>query len=183
MKTLSPAVFDLRAGFVRWAVMTFFVLASVTAATPLWGATSEAGLGDTAKDMADTTSREVEAAGQAAADAVKNLWRKIDEARLVNRTSDELVAWVIVGVLVGAVAGMLTPLKPTGVGKLGRLVLGLVGSFIGGVVVHVGQFDFGWGPVLIRYEELFFALVGAVVLVVIGRFFGGKAAKKQKAER
>ncbi len=161
MKTLSPAVFDLRAGFVRWAVMTFFVLASVTAATPLWGATSEAGL----------------------ADAVKNLWRKIDEARLVNRTSDELVAWVIVGVGVGAVAGMLTPLKPTGVGKLGRLVLGLVGSFIGGVVVHVGQFDFGWGPVLIRYEELFFALVGAVVLVVIGRFFGGKAAKKQKAER
>lgn len=148
--------------------------------TPLWAATSEAGLGDTAREVADTTSREVSAAGQAAADAAKDLWRRIDEARLVNRTGDELVAWVIVGVLVGAVAGMMTPLKSTGTGRMGRLLLGLVGSFIGGVVVHVGQFDFGWGPVLIRYEELFFALVGAVLLVVVGRLFGRKATKKKE---
>jgi hypothetical protein len=33
---------------------------------------------------------------------------------------------------------------------------------------------------LIRYEELFFALVGAVLLVVVGRLFGRKATKKKE---
>jgi uncharacterized membrane protein YeaQ/YmgE (transglycosylase-associated protein family) len=175
MKTLPFADCCSRVGLIRLAVMVVWLLGL---GLPALAAPSEAGLTDTAREVADTTSREVEAAGQAAADAVKNIWHRIDEARLVNRTGDELVAWVIVGVLVGAVAGMMTPLKPTGAGKVGRLLLGLVGSFIGGVVVHVGQFDFGWGPVLIRYEELFFALVGAVVVVVTGRLFGGKATKK-----
>ena len=132
-------------------------------------ATSAAATGEKAREVVRETSVTVEKAGNAAANTAKELWQRIDEARLKNRTSDELVAWIMMGVLVGAVAGMMTPLKPTGPGQFGRLGLGLTGAFLGGIVVHLGQFDFGWGPVLIRYEELFFSLVGAVLIVAVGR--------------
>lgn len=73
---------------------------------------------------------------------------------------------------------MLTSLKTTGLGKLGRLLLGLTGAFVGGMAVHVGRIDFGMGPVLIRYEELLFSLVGAVLLIIGARFFRSGAKKK-----
>ena len=86
------------------------------------------------------------------------------------------------GALVGGVAGSLTRLKPTGAGHLGRLFLGLAGAFLGGIVVHVGNFNFGWGPVLIRYEELFFSLVGAILLVALGRIVRSRMKKKAPAQ-
>ena len=135
-------------------------------------------VGEKAKEVVRETSAAVEKAGTTAADSAKELWQRIDEARLKNRTPDELVAWVIMGVLVGAVAGMMTSLKPTGLGKIGRLVLGLAGAFLGGIVAHVGRFDFGWGPVLIRYEELFFSFVGAILIVAAGKIIHSRTTKK-----
>jgi len=108
-----------------------------------------------------------------------DLWRRVDEARLKNRTRDELVAWVIMGALVGALAGLFASLKTTVLGKLGRLSLGLAGAFIGGVIVHVGRIDFGLGPVLIRYEELLFSLVGAAVLLIAWWLIRSIGSKKK----
>ena len=127
-----------------------------------------------AKDAAAS----VQDASRAVGHSFEDLWRRVSESRLKNRTRDEIVAWVIMGVLVGAVAGMLTSLKTSGLGKLGRLLLGLAGALIGGMIVHVGRIDFGLGPVLIRYEELLFSLVGAVVLILGARFFRSGAKKK-----
>ncbi|MCC6821612.1 MAG: GlsB/YeaQ/YmgE family stress response membrane protein, partial [Verrucomicrobia subdivision 3 bacterium] len=120
----------------------------------------------------------VQDAGRAVGNSFENLWRRVSETRLKNRTRDEIVAWVIMGVLVGAVAGLFTSLKTTGLGKVGRLLLGLAGAFIGGMIVHVGRIDFGLGPVLIRYEELLFSLAGAVLLIIGARFFRFGAKKK-----
>jgi uncharacterized membrane protein YeaQ/YmgE (transglycosylase-associated protein family) len=114
----------------------------------------------------------------AAAEEAKTLWQHIDAARLKNRTPDEIVAWVIMGVLVGAVAGMLSRLKPSGMGALGRLVLGLVGAFLGGIAVQVFKVDFGWGPVLIRYEELFFSLLGGMAILLVWKLLGSRMKKK-----
>src|SRR5687767_6753238 len=50
-------------------------------------------------------------AGHSAAESFKTFWSRVD---LTNRTRDEIVAWVIMGVLVGAVAGMFTGLKTSG---------------------------------------------------------------------
>jgi uncharacterized membrane protein YeaQ/YmgE (transglycosylase-associated protein family) len=130
-----------------------------------------------AKEAAQKTSDAVKEAGASASDSMKDLWHRIDAARLSNRTPDEIVAWVIMGVLVGALAGTMTSLKPTGSGKLGRLLWGLAGAFLGGIIVHVGQINFGWGPVLIRYEELLFSFLGAIVLLLIGRFIRSKTQK------
>jgi uncharacterized membrane protein YeaQ/YmgE (transglycosylase-associated protein family) len=116
--------------------------------------------------------------GRSAEKTLEDLWKSIDEQRLKNRTPDQIVAWVIMGVLVGALAGMATSLKTTGLGKAGRLLLGLAGAFIGGIVAHVTRIDFGWGPVLIRYEDLLFSLVGALLLIVIGRFLRSRSKKQ-----
>lgn len=138
---------------------------------------ADQGLGQQAKDVARKTSEAVQDASGSAADKIKDLWRRIDAARLENRTRDEIVAWVVMGVLVGALAGTMTSLKPTGFGKLGRLLWGLAGAFLGGMVVHVAKLDFGWGPVLIRYEELLFSLLGAIFLLLLARLIRSRSKK------
>ena len=132
--------------------------------------------------VAKSAKESVQDAGRAVGSSFENLWRQVSENRLQNRTRDEIVAWVIMGVLVGAVAGMFTSLKTSGLGKLGRLLLGLTGAFLGGMAVHVGHIDFGLGPVLIRYEELLFALGGAIVLIILARLLRSGASKKSAAK-
>jgi len=131
-----------------------------------------------ADDVVTKTKDAVSKAGRSAADQAEQLWKQIDAARLKNRTPDEIVAWVIMGVLVGAVAGMMTSLKPSGLGNVGRLLLGLAGAFLGGIVLRVSRLDFGWGPVLIRYEELAFSLLGAILLLVIAKFIRSRSRKQ-----
>jgi uncharacterized membrane protein YeaQ/YmgE (transglycosylase-associated protein family) len=114
----------------------------------------------------------------AAAEQAKDMWQQIEAARLVHRTPDEIVAWAIIGVLVASVAGMLTSLPASGFGRFGRLLLGLAGSFIGGVVVRIRHIDFGWGPVLIHYEELLFSFLGAVVIVLLPKLIKWRLRKK-----
>lgn len=154
-------------------VLVWLLLSAVAAS-----AADEASVTDKAKEAVKETSQAVTDAGRVAADSFEHLWHRVDESRLKNRTPDEVVAWIIMGVLAGAVAGMFTSLKTTGLGKLGRLLLGLGGALIGGIVVHAANINFGWGPVLIRYEELLFSFLGAILLIVLGRLFRSKAKKK-----
>jgi uncharacterized membrane protein YeaQ/YmgE (transglycosylase-associated protein family) len=122
--------------------------------------------------LSQKANQTVEETKKAANDSLDTLWKRVDEARLKNRSPDEIVAWALMGVLVGAVAAMLTSLKAAG--RVGYLVSGLVGAFIGGIVVHLTRVDFGWGPVLIRYEELLFSFIGAILIVLILKFTGLK---------
>lgn len=123
----------------------------------------------------------VQDAGRAVEKSFEDVWRRVDKSRLANRNRDEIVAWVIMGVLAGAVAGMFTSLKTSGLGKQGRLLLGLAGAFVGGMIVHLAHIDFGLGPVLISYEELLFSLVGAILLIVLARLF--RSGSRQKIEK
>jgi uncharacterized membrane protein YeaQ/YmgE (transglycosylase-associated protein family) len=144
---------------------------------PVLGA-DEPGLVTKTKEATEEATAAVAQAGRSAADQAEQLWQRIDAAGLKNRTPDELVAWGIMGVLVGALAGMLTSLKPTGLGKLGRLLLGLAGAFLGGIIVRVAKVDFGWGLVRIRYEELAFSLLGAILLLVLARVIRSRSKKQ-----
>ena len=103
--------------------------------------------------------------GQAAVGKAEELWQAIDEKRLKNRTPDELVAWIIMGLLVG---GLLY--RFGGRGQLTSIVLGLIGSFIGGIVAHVTQLNFGLGPVLITYEDLICTLAGGLLILCGARW-------------
>lgn len=121
----------------------------------------------------------VKDASRDAARSIENLWRRVDDSRLKNRNRDEIVAWVIVGVLIGALAGAFTTLNTSFSGQIGRLFIGLAGAAVGGLVVRMAKLDFGWGPVLIRYEDLAFAAAGAVVLVLLFRLVSSRSSKKQ----
>ena len=118
---------------------------------------------------AKDTQKAIEDAGQAAVSNMESLWQRIDEQRLKNRTRDELVAWVLMGLLVGGLLFRLGRLKP-----LTALLLGLIGAFIGGIAAHVGKINLGLGPVLIRYEDLLCSLLGGVSILLVARWFTSK---------
>ncbi len=80
-----------------------------------------------------------------------------------------LLWWIVLGLIAGWLAGKLA--RGRGFGCIGDILLGLIGSVIGGWIftklgiVHTNTFLF----------SLAAATVGAVVLVAIGHlFFGGK---------
>jgi len=80
-----------------------------------------------------------------------------------------LIGWLVLGLLAGWLAGKL--MRGRGFGCIGDILLGLIGSVIGGWIftklgiVHANTFLY----------SLAAATVGAVVLVAIAHlFFGGK---------
>lgn len=84
------------------------------------------------------------------------------------------LAWVAAGLIAGWLAGLVT--RGHGFGCLGDIVLGLVGAFIGLLLVGLygsvtntavsGQFGF-IGTTIV-------AFLGALILAAIGRLIGGR---------
>ncbi len=83
-----------------------------------------------------------------------------------------LIAWIIVGLLAGWLTGML--LKGSGYGLLGDLLLGLIGSIVGGWL---------FGLILPAAEpsgligSIIVATIGAIVLVAIVRLIRGQPVR------
>ncbi len=79
---------------------------------------------------------------------------------------DGLIAWAIVGMLAGWLAGTITRAK--GFGCFGNLIIGLVGSAIGGFLFTLlgvnGRTGF-FGSVAV-------ATFGAIVLLILSRLAG-----------
>jgi uncharacterized membrane protein YeaQ/YmgE (transglycosylase-associated protein family) len=111
---------------------------------------------------ATEATQTIQNTGQRALNKVETLWLRIDQRRLMSRTPDELVAWALMGLLVGGLLYRVAKLS-----QVGSILLGLTGAFVGGIVANVVQLDFGLGPVLIRYEDLISALVGGFVLLYV----------------
>ncbi len=82
------------------------------------------------------------------------------------RTS--LIAWIIIGLLAGWIAGLIS--RGRGFGCIGNIILGLIGAVLGGwIFSKLGIF--GGGAIF----SLAAATVGAVVLVAIARLFSGSS--------
>jgi len=124
-------------------------------------AQNEAASGSITQANGNSAARQaIQEKGQAAVEKVQTTWQRIDEKRLKNRSRDEIVAWIIMGMLAG---GLLYRFGRCS--QISSIFLGLVGAFIGGIIAHVAQLDLGLGPVLITYEDLLCTLAGAVLLV------------------
>jgi len=77
--------------------------------------------------------------------------------------SGMVVSWVVVGLLAGWLAGIV--MKGGGYGLVGDLVLGLVGSVVGGWIFRtLGVFPGGG-----LFPTVFVAFVGAVIVIVAQR--------------
>jgi uncharacterized membrane protein YeaQ/YmgE (transglycosylase-associated protein family) len=83
--------------------------------------------------------------------------------------SQSLVAWIIIGMLAGWIAGEVS--RGSGFGCVGNILIGLIGSILGGwIFSKLGIFGGGF------LYSLAAATVGAVVLVAIARLLSGGRA-------
>ncbi len=77
-----------------------------------------------------------------------------------------LIGWLLIGLIAGWLAGKIA--RGRGFGCITDIVLGIVGSFIGGwVFVKLGIFGGGF------WYSLAAATLGAVILVSIAHLFSG----------
>jgi uncharacterized membrane protein YeaQ/YmgE (transglycosylase-associated protein family) len=87
-----------------------------------------------------------------------------------------ILGWIILGLLVGAIARALVPGPTEPSGCIGTLAVGILGALIGGFIAsalgvgHIGHF-FDLGTWLI-------AIAGAVILLLIIRAVAGPPAPR-----
>jgi uncharacterized membrane protein YeaQ/YmgE (transglycosylase-associated protein family) len=74
-----------------------------------------------------------------------------------------LIAWLIIGVVAGWLAGLLV--KGGGFGLIGDIVVGVIGAFIGGWLAGVLHISIGSGLI----SSIITATIGAVLLIFILR--------------
>jgi len=75
-------------------------------------------------------------------------------------------AWILFGLIAGGIAKFIMPGKDPG-GCLITIVLGIVGSLLGGVL---GRYVFGVGPVTgFNLASLGLAILGSILLLVLFR--------------
>jgi uncharacterized membrane protein YeaQ/YmgE (transglycosylase-associated protein family) len=86
-----------------------------------------------------------------------------------------IIAWIVLGLIAGWLAGML--MKGGGYGIVGDIVLGILGAIVGGWLTGLvlGR-DLMTG---FNIESLIVAVIGAVVLVAISRLFTGSRASNR----
>lgn len=83
-----------------------------------------------------------------------------------------VLAWIVVGLIAGWLAGMVV--KGGGFGVIGDIVVGILGALLGGFLASV---VFGQGDVVngINLVSILVAFIGAVVLVMIIRAIPGRS--------
>jgi len=73
-----------------------------------------------------------------------------------------IIAWIVFGLIVGAIARLLMPGKDPG-GWLATMALGIAGSFVGG---FIGQVIFGSGRQTAGWIG---SIIGAMILLAVWR--------------
>jgi uncharacterized membrane protein YeaQ/YmgE (transglycosylase-associated protein family) len=80
-----------------------------------------------------------------------------------------IIAFLILGVIAGFIARALVP-GPDPMGWLGTMILGIVGSFVGGTLAAL---VFG-GNLDLSPSGIIGSIVGAVIVLLIWRAMGGR---------
>ena len=83
-----------------------------------------------------------------------------------------LLAWIIIGLVAGWLAGLV--MKGSGYGVLGDIILGIIGAVVGGFVAGA-IFKVGDPISGINIPTLIVAFLGAVVVVAIVRALPGRS--------
>lgn len=80
-----------------------------------------------------------------------------------------IIVFLIVGLIAGFIARALVP-GPDPMGWLGTMILGIVGSFVGGTLAAL---VFG-GTLDLSATGLIGSIIGAIIVLVIWRAMGGR---------
>ena len=81
-------------------------------------------------------------------------------------TVESLLVFLIVGAIAGWLAGVIV--KGHGFGLVGNIIVGIVGAFLAGWLLPMLGLNLGLSGIL---GSIIFALIGAVILLVIIGFF------------
>ncbi len=81
-----------------------------------------------------------------------------------------ILAWIVVGLIAGWLAGMV--MRGGGYGVLGDIIIGVVGALLGGWIATTFLHIAG-GMTGINLYSILVAFAGAVVLLVLLRLVGG----------
>ncbi len=84
----------------------------------------------------------------------------------------DLLAWIIVGLIAGWLAGVV--MKGGGYGVIGDIILGIIGALVGG---FLASFLLGIPNPLsgINLETIIVAIIGAIIVVGIFRALPGRS--------
>jgi uncharacterized membrane protein YeaQ/YmgE (transglycosylase-associated protein family) len=174
---MKPGILPTFHRFAASAQLALIVALLVACFSPPLEVQAAASVSDKVNAVAAGAEQQIADTAKAAESKLQELWRRIDEQRLKNRTPDQLVAWVIMGLLAGALVYRLSKLS-----RAVTLLVGLAGAFLGGVIANVTQLDLGMGPVLIRYEDLVFSLLGGLIIVFVARWLASRRAQKAQSK-
>ena len=97
---------------------------------------------------------------------------------MMELTFGKMVVWLIVGLLVGSVTGLVVTRKKEGFGKLANLGTGMVGALLGGFLFQVLKIDLGLANISISLQDLVSAFVGSLLFLLVltagRRWYRGK---------
>jgi uncharacterized membrane protein YeaQ/YmgE (transglycosylase-associated protein family) len=86
-----------------------------------------------------------------------------------------LIAWIVVGLIAGFLAGQV--MKGSGYGVIGDIVVGVIGGLLGGYLasyfLHIKNAMTG-----INLETILVAFVGAIILLVLLRLVGASSRRR-----
>jgi len=80
-----------------------------------------------------------------------------------------ILTWIIVGAIVGVIARFLVP-GPDPLGWVGTIVLGIVGSFVGGFLANL----IFAGQASVQPAGWIGSIIGAIIVLLIWRAMGGR---------
>jgi uncharacterized membrane protein YeaQ/YmgE (transglycosylase-associated protein family) len=81
-------------------------------------------------------------------------------------TAGQIIVWIIIGGLAGAVAGMIVRGRKRGFGLIGNIVIGLIGAFIGGIIFDSFNINIA-GDIAFSADDLISAIVGSLILLFV----------------
>ncbi len=79
---------------------------------------------------------------------------------------DQVIVWVVVGLIGGSLAGLLITRDRKGFGLIRNLCVGLVGALVGGFLFRMFRLLPGLDKVAISLRDIVAALVGSLLVLV-----------------
>jgi uncharacterized membrane protein YeaQ/YmgE (transglycosylase-associated protein family) len=89
----------------------------------------------------------------------------IKGGRLAMPSLDQIVVWIVVGLLGGSLAGLITTWDRKGFGFLRNLAVGLVGALVGGFIFRMLGLLPGLDKFAISLRDVVAAVVGSLLVL------------------
>jgi uncharacterized membrane protein YeaQ/YmgE (transglycosylase-associated protein family) len=102
----------------------------------------------------------------------------MNESVTVSFVPEQLITWVIIGLIAGLLAGLLV--RGRGLGFVSSVFLGLLGALLGGFLFTVLRIQapaaFN-GGITLAWADVFVAFVGSVIILLL---FGGFNQRRRR---